>query len=229
MNNIGIITAMKEEHDEVIKIMKNKEEISISNITFTKGTIYLKECILVSCGIGKVNSARVTTKLIDFFKVNTILNVGSAGAINNSLNIGDVVISKINVQHDFDLTAFGYEKGHLVEIGRNIYSDRKLLEIAKEVTNSFNFKTKIGVIASGDIFCSEEKMKNKIKSKFNADVVDMECGAIAHICYLEHIPFISIRSVSDSPNGDNAKTFEENLKLASTRASLILEKMCIKL
>ena len=65
-------------------------------------------------------------------------------------------------------------------------------------------------------------MKEKINNKFNADVVDMECGAIAQVSFLENIPFLAIRSVSDIPNGDNAKTFDENLKIASKIASEIL-------
>ena len=67
-------------------------------------------------------------------------------------------------------------------------------------------------------------MKDKIRTKFDADVVDMECGAIAQVCYLEEMPFIVIRTVSDTPNGDNAKTFDENLQLASRRAANILKE-----
>lgn len=85
----------------------------------------------------------------------------------------------------------------------------------------------MGVVASGDIFCTDENMKNKINKKFNAGVVDMECAAIGHVAVLDNIPFISVRSISDIPNGDNASTFDENLELASTRCAEILNEFCL--
>ena len=85
------------------------------------------------------------------------------------------------------------------------------------------YKVKIGVVATGDIFCTEVVMKDKIRTKFNADVVDMECAAIGQVAFLNGIPFMAIRGVSDSPNGENASTFDENLNLASQRCAEILE------
>ena len=87
-----------------------------------------------------------------------------------------------------------------------------------------SYVIKSGIIATGDIFCTETYMKDKIRAKFDADVVDMECGAIAQVCYLDNVPFIAVRSISDTPNGKNAKTFDENLKLASKRCSNILKE-----
>ena len=222
MENIGIVVAMDEEKAEIEKLISNKEIKKINNLKFIIGKIKDKNIVLVQCGVGKVNAARTTQKLIDKFNVTTIINVGVAGAINSNLKIGDVIIAKKVIQHDFDITAFGHNKGYITDVGEGIESDKNLLEKVKEISQENSYKTKIGIIATGDIFCTDIKMKEKINNKFNADVVDMECGAIAQVSFLENIPFLAIRSVSDIPNGDNAKTFDENLKTASKIASEVL-------
>ena len=86
------------------------------------------------------------------------------------------------------------------------------------------FKIKIGTIASGDIFCTEIKMKEKIRQKFNADAIEMEGAAIAQVCKLDNIPFIVIRSISDKPNGDNHIIFEQFLEKASKRCAEIINE-----
>ena len=222
MENIGIVVAMDEEKAEIEKLISNKEIKKINNLKFIIGKIKDKNIVLIQCGVGKVNAARTTQKLIDKFNVTTIINVGVAGAINSNLKIGDVIIAKKVIQHDFDITAFGHNKGYITDVGEGIESDKNLLEKVKEISQENSYKTKIGIIATGDIFCTDIKMKEKINNKFNADVVDMECGAIAQVSFLENIPFLAIRSVSDIPNGDNAKTFDENLKTASKIASEVL-------
>lgn len=222
MENIGIVVAMDEEKAEIEKLISNKEIKKINNLKFIIGKIKDKNIVLVQCGVGKVNAARTTQKLIDKFNITTIINVGVAGAINSNLKIGDVIIAKKVIQHDFDITAFGHNKGYITDVGEGIESDKNLLEKVKEIRQDNSYKTKIGIIATGDIFCTDIKMKEKINNKFNADVVDMECGAIAQVSFLENIPFLAIRSVSDIPNGDNAKTFDENLKIASKIASEVL-------
>ena len=222
MENIGIVVAMDEEKAEIEKLISNKEIKKTNNLKFIIGKIKDKNIVLVQCSVGKVNAARTTQKLIDKFNITTIINVGVAGAINSNLKIGDVIIAKKVIQHDFDITAFGHNKGYITDIGEGIESDENLLEKVKEMNKDNSYKTKIGIIATGDIFCTDIKMKEKINNKFNADVVDMECGAIAQVSFLENIPFLAIRSVSDIPNGDNAKTFDENLKIASKIASEVL-------
>ena len=228
MNNIGIIVAMKEELDEILKIMQKIKKTEIYNIQFIQGIIENKNIIVAKSGIGKVNAARVTQILIDKLDVNIIINVGAAGGLNSKLNIGDIVIAEKLIQHDFDITAFNHKKGYITGVGDYIYSDKKLVEKLMDITKSLEnetFNIFIGTIASGDIFCTEIKMKEKIHSKFNAECVDMEGAAIAQICFLNKIPFVVIRSISDSPNGNNAIVFDEFVKLASERCATILKKL----
>ena len=227
MKKVGIIAAMQEEMKEIKNIMTELTENNIYELQFFEGKIGNVECVLVQAGVGKVNASRCTQILIDNYDIEYVVNVGSAGSANNSLNIGDIVIGKILVQHDFDITAFGHKKGYISNVGENINSDDKLIKKFEKIINNNDkkeYNIKVGTIASGDIFCTDIKMKEKIKYKFNADAIEMEGAAIAQVCYLDKIPFIVIRSISDTPNGSNEITFEEYLKLASKRCATLLNE-----
>lgn len=226
-NKYGIIAAMKEEMQEIKNIMQEVEEIKIKELIFYKGKINSSNVILVEAGIGKVNAARVTQLMIDKFEVQEIINVGSAGSANNELEIGDIVIGKRLVQHDFDITAFGHPKGYINNIGQYVESDTQLISKMEKTISKLSqneFKIKIGIIASGDIFCTEPKMKDKIRTKFNADAIEMEGAAIAQVCKLNDIPFIIIRSISDNPDGKNEITFDKFLEKASKRCAEIIKE-----
>lgn len=228
MKKYGIITAMKEEMQEIEKIMREIEKQKIYELTFIKGKINQNDVVLVEAGVGKVNAARTTQILIDNFKVDIVINVGSAGSANDELEIGDIVIGEKIVQHDFDITAFGHPKGFISNVGQFLESDKKLINEFEKIAlnqkeNEFNIK--IGTVASGDIFCTDIRMKNKIREKFNADAIEMEGAAIAQVCKLDKVPFIIIRSISDKPNGNNNVTFDKFLEKASKRCAQILKKV----
>ena len=225
---IGIIAAMQEEMQAIKKNMKNVKEISYQDLTFYEGKIGSSVCILVKCGVGKVNAARTTQILIDKYELEYVVNVGSAGSINEGIQYGDIVIGKYVVQHDFDITAFGHEKGYISNIGIKIESDKKLIkkcEYAIKQCMTNDYKIAIGTIATGDIFCTSIKMKDKIRQKFNADCVEMEGAAIAQVCFLDKIPFVIIRSISDSPNEKNHMEFNEYLEMASERCASFIQAL----
>ena len=228
----GIIAAMKEEMEEIKKIMRNIQEKQIYELKFIIGQIKNVDIVLVECGVGKVNAARVTQILIDNFpEIDIVINVGSSASANDELDIGDIVIGEKLVQHDFDITAFGYKKGYISNVGENIQSNPNLIQKMKDVILNLpesNCKAKIGTIVSGDVFCTDVILKNNIRKEFDADAIDMESAAIAQVCYLDNKPFIIIRSISDKPNGNNEITFEEFLKLASKRCAMILESFIEK-
>ena len=230
MKKYGIIAAMQEEMKEIKNIMQEIKEEKIYELTFISGKINDKDIVLVEAGVGKVNAARVTQILIDKFDVHAIINVGSAGSANDELDIGDIVIGQKIVQHDFDITAFGHPKGYISNVGQYVESDAQLINKMEQTINKLDsnkFKIKIGTIASGDIFCTELQMKNKIRTKFNADAIEMEGAAIAQVCKLDNIPFIIIRSISDKPNGNNKITFDKFLEQASKRCAIIIKEFFV--
>ena len=228
MKKIGIITAIQEEFSVIEELMSNVEIINKYNFKIYSGIINNKEVVLVQCGVGKVNSARTTQILIDTFEIEYIINVGVAGSLNEKLEIGDILIGKNLVQHDFDITAGGHPKGYISkELGREFFSNSKLINRCEEIIKNDlkDINIRIGTIATGDVFCQEIKLKNEIINEFHADCVEMEGAAIAQVCYLDEIPFIVIRSISDSPNGKNQIDFDKFVQLASIRCANILENL----
>lgn len=221
---IGIVVAEIKELDAIKEIMSNIKESNIYNLKIYKGDINNRKYLVVRSGVGKVNAARTTQILIDKFDIEYIINSGSAGAVKENLNIGDIVIGKKLVQHDFDVTAFGREKGYIPEIGKIFESDENLINRCENIEID-KIKIKTGIIASGDIFCTDVKMKEKIREKFNADCCEMEGAAIAQVCFLNKIPFIVIRSISDIPNGKNQIDFNEYIKLASKNCAEFIKQI----
>lgn len=229
MKSVGIIFAMEEELSSLKKYIKIEKEYNIFNLKFYEGEINNICCILVRSGVGKVNAARATQVLIDNIKVDYIFNIGVAGAVCTDLNIGDIVIAEKLVQHDFDITAFDHEKGYIPDVGVYVYSDKYLCELAKSVILEDNSKLSYGVIASGDIFCTDYMKGKKINDKFNALCVEMEGAAIAQVCHLCNIPFLILRSISDAPNNDNVVTYEEFLLDSCNRVANVMNEILFKL
>jgi len=225
MKYIGIIAEMNEEVDAIKKIMTDISVKGIYELEFIIGKINGKEVVLVKCGVGKVNAARTTQILLNNFDIEHVINVGTAGSLNENIEIGDVVIGEKLVQHDFDITAAGREKGYITDVGKYFYSDKNLIEKTKQTIENMNenFNAFIGTIATGDIFVQDIQVKDRIKAEFDADCAEMEGAAIAQVCTLDKIPFIVIRSISDKPNGKNAVDFEKYLELACERYTKFID------
>ena len=227
--NIGIIVATDEELIEIKNIMSSYEEKDIYELNFVKGKINGKKVIFVKCGIGKVNAARTTQVLIDNFKISKIINIGAAGGINPELKIQDIVIGDRLVQYDFDISASGdYEKGEITDVGKYMVSDSELINICKRVLEKRiqnDVKVVIGTIATADYFCSDPKIAENTRKEFKADCIDMVGAAIAQVCYLDKIPFLVIRGISDTPNGHNEMDYYTYCHIAAKHAAEFLQDL----
>lgn len=225
MKYIGIIAAMHEEVESIQKLMNSVSIKEVYELQFIQGKINEKDVVLVKCGVGKVNAARTMQILLNNFDIEYVINVGTAGSLNENIEIGDVVIGEKLVQHDFDITAGGHEKGYITHTGKYFYSNKSLIEKTKKVIEEMNenFNAFIGTIATGDVFVQDIQIKDSIKAEFDADCAEMEGAAIAQVCTLDNIPFIVIRSISDKPNGNNAIDFERYLELACERYAKFID------
>lgn len=230
---IGIIAAEEKEMSAIKDIMTDVIEEKIYDLKFIKGKIVDKLCILVECGVGKVNAARTTQIMIDKYNVSSVINVGSAGSLINELNIEDIVIGKELVQHDFDVTGAGnYELGEVAGVGKFFKSDEKLIKICEETIKELKdreFNIKVGRIATGDWFAHVPEKSQQIQKEFNADCIEMEGAAIAQVCFLDKIPFLVIRGISDTPNGNNKIDFHKYLEIVSKRVAEILKNLISKI
>jgi adenosylhomocysteine nucleosidase len=217
---IGVITAVTAERDAVLTKMRDVREYNIYQIEFYEGWVGNTRCITAMSGVGKVNAARCTQLMIDKFLPSRIVNIGSAGALHPDIKIGDVIISTSCIQHDVDLTPFGLRKGFFGETEGFIHADAELIELCKEAMHQSigeAFDVFSGPIATGDQFNDSVEQKEELYQEFGAYCIEMEGAAIAQVCAMCRIPFVIIRSISDSPTEDTSSVYENFKNLAAKR------------
>ncbi len=232
MSRIGIIGAMDEEVDILKNEMKIQEIKKIATMDFYIGSIGNKEVVLVKCGIGKVNASICTQILISVFNVEMIINTGVAGAVKDNLDILDIVISKDVQQHDFDVRGFGYKIGEIPRMDKSIFpADKNLIKKALGASKKvlLNNKAVEGRIVSGDVFVSDAKLKENLLKNFDASCTEMEGAAIGHTSYVNNIPFVIIRAMSDKADGSAHNNFNEFVQKAANYSKDIVKIMLSKI
>lgn len=228
MEVIGIIGAMDEEVLALKEKMVLKEVRGIASLEFFVGTLNDASVVVVHGGIGKVNAALCTQILIDCFHVDAVINTGVAGAINNELEIGDVVISLDTVQHDVDASGFGYALGEIPRMGMTAFpADEHMIHIAEKATDALSAKTNVFIkrIVTGDQFVADKNRKQFIADTFDGFCTEMEGAAVAQTCHVNKIPFVIIRSISDKADDSAEMNFAEFTQLAASNSCKIIIKM----
>jgi len=221
---IGVIGAMEVEVELLIKDMKVERELEKASMKFYEGKIGDTNVVVVKCGIAKVNAAICVQILVDEFAVTHVLNTGIAGSLDAKINIGDLVISTDVCYHDVDARIFGYKMGEIPQMGRREFeADKWLREKAKEAISKANPDLGIfeGRVISGDQFIGGDVSKDRL-DEFDALCTEMEGAGIAQAAYLNHIPFVIIRAISDKADGSASvdyPTFED--KAAKDCAKLV--------
>lgn len=221
---LGIIGAMDEEVSKLKEAMENVEICTKASMDFYKGAMCGKDVVVVRSGIGKVNAGICTQILVDIYGVDAVINTGIAGSLNASIDIGDVVLSTDTLQHDMDATGFGYEPGVIPRMDTSIFvADDKLRALAKASCEKVNPDIKVfeGRVVSGDQFISDKTKKTYIEENFKGYCTEMEGAAIAQAAYLNNIPFLIIRAISDKADDSatvdyptfEAKAIEHSVKL----------------
>lgn len=229
---IGIIGAMNEEVIELKEVMEIEAVENIGNLVFYVGTIENKNIVLVEGGIGKVNAAICATLMINHFKVDKLLFTGVAGGLNPEVNIGDIVISTDLIEHDFDATTFGYEKGVIPRMDSSTFiADKGLFDLAKECAVETFGENRVwsGRILSGDQFVASIEKINWLRENFNGECVEMEGAAVAHVCHIFKTPFLIIRSISDKANHEAEMVYTEFVKIAANNSKRLIEAILKKM
>ncbi|MCT4687933.1 5'-methylthioadenosine/adenosylhomocysteine nucleosidase [Vallitalea sp.] len=228
MSVVGIIGAMEEEVAALKEKMVIDEVKHCASLEFYIGKMFDKEVVVVRCGIGKVNAAVCTQIMIDKFNVDMIVNTGVAGAVSNELNIADIVISSDALQHDMDATSFGYKLGEIPRMDVSCFkADEKLIELASKASENKITDHNVFVerIVSGDQFVSNMKVKKRLLENFGGFCTEMEGASIAHVCHLNNVPFVVIRSISDKADNSAETNFAEFTKIAADNSTKIIEGM----
>lgn len=200
MSLVGIIGAMEE---EVSALKEQMTEVSVTKkagMEFCRGMLNGKPVVVVRSGIGKVNAGICTQILVDDYHVDCVINTGIAGSLKSVIDIGDIVVSTDTVQHDMNAVGFGYPLGQIPRMDTLAFpADQKLIELACQVCREVNPEIQVyaGRVVSGDQFVSDKESKERIKTNFDGFCTEMEGAAIAQAAYLNGIPYVVLRAISD--------------------------------
>lgn len=211
---LGIIGAMQSEVALLHACLEQVQVQTIGGLEFHSGFLGGKQVVVVQCGVGKVNAARCTQLLVDFFHPDCIVNTGIAGGIAQGLAVGDVIVATGLIQHDFDVTAFGYAKGNLCDRAASdkptlFCADAQLIERLIMATQAVApNRCRQGVIVTGDVFISAREQKESLRQTFQAVAAEMEGGAIAQVAQANGVPFVVLRAISDLADGTAAASFD---------------------
>ena len=222
---IGIIGAMKPEVDILLEWMDISSSEELAHTTAYTGELFGRDAIVIESGIGKVNASMITALFIERYNPSLIINTGVAGALSDTLDVTDMVVSTDVLHHDVDAVEFGYELGQVPGMPKMYYADKGLVKLAMTaISKNQDITGHSGQVVSGDSFISNAAQKGTILQNFKkAYAVDMESAAIAQACYQFSTPFVIIRSISDRADDSADMAYEEFLSKACIHSSEVVK------
>jgi adenosylhomocysteine nucleosidase len=228
---IGLIGAMNEEIELLVKHMEDVRETEKAGIVYREGRFCGKEVVVCRSGVGKVNAAACTQILIDRFHVEAVIFTGVAGALDPALDIGDIVVSTECMQHDMDVTALGFARGVIPYAETSVFAaDALLQELAYASSEKlFPGRTARGRVLSGDQFIASRETVRRLREELQGACTEMEGSAVAQVCAMNGVPYVVIRSMSDKADGSAHVNFAEFTVMASERSYRIVEDMIQRL
>ena len=220
--DIGIIGAMDDEVRELISRLDERRTEKVSGIEFNIGKLYGKTVVVAKCGVGKVFAAICAEAMIIKYSPALVVNTGVGGALDKTLRPLDIVFADKLVQHDMDTSPIGDPVGLISGINRVYFeTDERARAILEESARKMDINYLVGTIATGDKFISDKADKDRIVSRFGASACEMEGGAIAHTAFVNGTPFMVVRAISDSADGEACMDYPTFLPVA-TRISTAL-------
>lgn len=228
---LGIIGAMQVEVEILLSCLKNKKETSVAGSAFYEGTLEGLEVAIVQCGVGKVNAAICAQILCDRFGVTHLVNTGIAGSLDAKLDIGDLLISKDAMYHDFDCVHFGYEMGKVP--GMDVVAfpgDAVMIQLASQAAEAVHpGHVTVGRVASGDLFVAEKTAKDRIIATTQGLCTEMEGAAIAQTAYRNGVPFVILRAISDKADNSAEMDYPTFERIAAHRCAQVTQHLAKQL
>lgn len=214
----AVIGAMPEEIEELRATLAEPERVERPGFELWRGRLEGRPVLVALCGIGKVNAAALAQLLILEGAVRLVFT-GVAGALDPALRVGDVVIGVDAVQHDVDVTGLGYAPGEVPGDGVAWSADPELVELAAAAAGELEGVRAVrGRIASGDRFVASAELGARLREEFGAACAEMEGAAVAQVCRRAGVPFVIVRSISDTADHAAEVSFREFTPLAAARA-----------
>ena len=231
MTKLGIIGAMQVEVEILLAAMENKEMKTIAGSDFYEGTLEGLPAVVVQCGVGKVNAAICAQILCSCYGITHLVNTGIAGSLNAQLDIGDLVVSRDAMYHDFDCVNFGYPYGKVPGMDTVSFpADEAMIGFAFAAAEAVNpGHTKIGRVASGDQFVAVKALKEKIIANTQGLCTEMEGAAIAQTAYRNRIPFVILRAISDKADDSAEMDYPTFERIAAHRCAEVTKNLAKQL
>ena len=227
--DIGIIGAMDAEVRELISRLENRVSEKVSGIEFNVGELYGKKVVVAKCGVGKVFAAICAEAMIIKYAPALVVNTGVGGALEKSLRPLDIVFADKLVQHDMDTSPIGDPVGLISGINRVYFeTDKRALDVLTAAAEELKIKYSVGTVATGDKFIAEKADKERISNLFAASACEMEGGSIAHTAFVNETPFMVVRAISDSADGDASMDYPtflpQAVKISTALTLSLVEK-----
>lgn len=224
---LGIIGAMQVEVEILLSCLENKKETSVAGSAFYEGTLEGLEVAIVQCGVGKVNAAICAQILCDCFGVTHLVNTGIAGSLDAKLDIGDLLISKDAMYHDFDCVHFGYEMGKVPGMDVVAFpADAAMIQLASQAAEAVHpGHVTVGRVASGDLFVAEKTAKDRIIATTQGLCTEMEGAAIAQTAYRNGVPFVILRAISDKADNSAEMDYPTFERIAAHRCAQVTQHL----
>ena len=229
MQKIAIMGAMPEEISPILEKLGEYTTTEYADNKYYEASYKGVELVIAYSKIGKVFSTLTATTMIQHFGAQRLLFSGVAGAISDTLKVGDLVVATKLSQHDLDITAFGHPFGFVPEGAVYVEADKKMIEMSKEVARSMGKTVQEGIIATGDQFVANEERKNWIGNTFNAAALEMEGASVAVVCNALNIPFFILRAISDAADMGASFSFDEFLETSAVESAEFVMKMVDKI
>jgi len=218
-----IICAIRPEVKPFLKALENPKNEKCDSVKVYIGTIHNKQVLVVRCGVGLKKAATVTRSIISKYPVKQVIMSGTAGGVDKKLKIGDTIVSEEILYHEIDKKIL-YDTGLNEEI--SFPANTEMLQKLKSAVETERLKQQVyfGRITSGNKFVSGKQF-NIIADKYQPLCLDMETAAVAHVCHSGNIPFIAVRSVSDTSEKSGLLTFYKNVTKASESSFAVATKL----
>lgn len=223
---LAILGAMNEEIELLLGDLQNRQEdLTFGGITVHRGELAGVPVLLSRGGIGKVNAAMTATYLI-LQGATRVIFTGVAGGVDPELRVGDIVVSTDLVQHDVDVTPLGYERGTIPDETPAWQANEQLTELAMQAAADIEgIQAKAGRVASGDQFIASAEGVQFLASQFGAACAEMEGAAVAQVCARAGVPFVVIRSISDTADHAAKVDYRTFMPLVAKHAKQVVRGM----
>jgi adenosylhomocysteine nucleosidase len=227
---LAVLGAMEEEIARLRERLTHVREETVARIRVFRGSFDGTEIILAQTGIGKVSAAICTQMIIDSYGADRLLFCGVAGGLAPNMQPGDIVVASHLIQYDMDLTAFGRRLGEIPGLGRLLECDPELVQLAAAAfDDAFPGEDApnlmIGTVASADRFIKDRDEQRRLQREFSALATEMEGAAAGQTCYVNDVPFVVVRAISDGASQSAQDEFSSNLSRAAANGARLMEKL----